>query len=274
MNLPRRFRMAARASAAALIRPGEELHVGCKLDGKHIGLTFRTRYLDRGFSDKVPGDLWVDAEGEADGLLEAAQNFGNVAREIAAVIALAANAAVLEVEPEVIFESTSGISKRPYFQRYMAPDAFAMTSRFVDVPRTAALIDAVETSKEKHRLIRAISQYVEALKSWHLGAELIAVSHLFMGVEALKRAAWRHLVSVKGISADELGAQWGFDKNGRMNLVTFLDAEARVRLIFLGNQECHKQAKHVSDHFEHGFSNAGELYTKARNCVTPPRPSR
>jgi len=144
-----------------------------------------------------------------------------------------------------------------------------MTSRFVDVPRTAALIGAVETSKEKHRLIRAISQYSEALKSWRPGAELLAVSHLFMGVESLKKAAWRHLVSAQGISARQLGAQWGFDENGRMNLDTFLDAEARVRLIFSANQECHQLAKYVSDHFEHGFSNAGELHTKARNCVIP-----
>ena len=67
--------------------PGRRASCWLQLDGKHIGLTFRTRDLHRGFSDKVPGDLWVDAEGEADGLLEAAQNFGNVAREIAAVIA-------------------------------------------------------------------------------------------------------------------------------------------------------------------------------------------
>jgi hypothetical protein len=270
MPVPRRFRMAARASAAALIRPGEELHVRYKLDGKDIDLTFRTRYLDLGFSDKVPGDLWVDAEGEADGLLDAARNFGNAARDIAAVIALAANAAVSEVDPEVVFESTSGITtKRPYFQRYMAPDAFAMTSRFVDVPRTVALISAVEASEEKNRLIRAISQYSEALKSWRLGAELLAVSHLFMGVEALKRAAWRHLALVQSISDTTLGAQWGFDENGQMKLHNFLDAEARVRLIFSGDQECHRLAKYVSDHFEHGFSNAGNLHPKARNCVIP-----
>ena len=66
------FRVASRARASVLIKDGQSLSVNYRLDDRPIRLTFRTRFLNRGYSVSVPGDLWLDAEGEAESIETAA----------------------------------------------------------------------------------------------------------------------------------------------------------------------------------------------------------
>src|SRR5215217_5082111 len=71
----------------------------------------RTRYLDQGFSTPVPGDLWLDAEGNAEQLTEAGSTFTNAGRDIAAIVALGVNAAIAPLEPELVYESIPGLTE-------------------------------------------------------------------------------------------------------------------------------------------------------------------
>ena len=45
--------------------------------------------------------------------------------------------------------------------------------------------------KENGQVSRALRQYELALRQWHLGGEWLALSHLYMGVEALTEAVLR-----------------------------------------------------------------------------------
>jgi hypothetical protein len=263
----KRYRVAARAAASVLIRKGEEFSINSAMDGRNVVLKFRTRYLDRGYSVLAPGDLCLDAEGEAESIDAAATKFTNAGRNIAMLIAVACNARIGPLEPEVVFDSTPGAERRDFVQRYMAEDEIALTSRFANLKGLNALVTALVEHSERDRLIRAASQYNEALNLFRNGSELLVVEHLFMGAEAIKKAAWRHEIAERDITKVQLADEWGYDKTGKLNVDEFLDAEARLRLVFARDSECHKLAKHVSDHFEHGFSTAGALFAKSRSCL-------
>jgi hypothetical protein len=106
--MAKRFRVAARSQATTIFRQGQRLGVNYLLDGRAIRLTFRTRYLDRGFSVPVAGDMWMDAEGEAADVDEAIGVFSNAGRDIAAAISVVMNAAIAPLEGELAFEVTAG----------------------------------------------------------------------------------------------------------------------------------------------------------------------
>lgn len=263
----KRFRVIARAASTALVRPTEQLHVNASLDGRPVTLKFRTRYLDQGFAVRVPGDLWMDADGEASDLHLAASAFTNLGRDVAAILALGVNASIAPFEVEVVYETTPDIDQREYFQRFVPPDTPAMTSRFIDISACGELVSAFAKSGQRDRIVRATSQYYEALRNWRSGSELLALAHLFMGVEAVKKACWRNCIAVSDKSKEQLGAEWGYKEDGRLSIDAFLDAEARLRLVFQGDRDCCQLAKGTSDHFEHGFSNAGSLYKGAGECL-------
>jgi len=116
--------------------------------------------------------------------------------------------------------------------------------------------------------MRALGQYSVALGHWSPGSELLAVSHLFMGVaEAIKNACWRHAARVGNKSLGELATEWGYDPERGMSREALLEEQARVRLVFGGDIPCHRKAKDISDAFEHGFENPGSLFDPAREVL-------
>lgn len=267
MSAKREFRVLVRGASSALFPEGQTLEVDYALDGKAIKLRILTRYLDLGFAARAPGDLMIDAVGEADDVESAAASFTNAGRTIAAVIALAANAAIVPLEAEIIYETTKGAPRRAFFQRFVPADKVALTSRFIDVQGTLTLIEALAKDPERDRVYRAVAQYYEALQNWKAGNELLVMSHLFMGAEALKKALWRKKSAFEIKTKDQLATEWDYKPDGRLQIDEFLDREARLRLIFENDSDCHRKAKHVSDHFEHGFSNAPALYRDANDNV-------
>lgn len=260
------FRVIARAPASAIFRHGEVLQVNHDFDGIPICYQLQTRFVGN-FSSPTPGDMLIIAEGEADDLKSAASNFINFGRDIAAAVALSANATIEPLEPEIVFEASPGQTSHEFFQRYVSADRLSLSSRFVDLKATAEIITSLSKNEERGRLTRAISQYFEALRYWRNGYELLALSHLFMGVEAMKTACWRHKIRTEGITKDELARDWGYQEDGRLNLKQSLNAASRVKLVFQGDSEAHRLAKETSDNFEHGFENAGKLHVPARLCL-------
>jgi len=211
--------------------------------------------------------MWMDAEGEAPSVEEAIGTFSNAGRDIAAVIAVVMNAAISPMEGELAFEVTPGVSRRPFMQRFVEGDRMALSSRFVDREKVGAVLQLVAGHPEQHGLTRAIPQYSEALNHWRLGAELPTLSHLFMGVEAIKGPMWRHRLRQTGASKEELAVEWGFDPKRRMTIDEFLNAASRGILVFKADTTTLHKAKEVSDAFEHGFRNAGMLYKPARESL-------
>lgn len=89
------------------------------------------------------------------------------------------------------------------------------------------------------------------------------MAHLFMAVENLKTAALRKHLLDRDIDDIQLAAEWGYKESGTMKLSPYLDEQARMRLVFHGDAICHKDAKWVSDRFEHGLENFGLLRPRA-----------
>jgi hypothetical protein len=250
-----------------LIPKDQKIVINYELDGSPIQLHFRTRYLQWGFSTLVPGDLWLDAVGEADRLEIAVSRFTNAGRAMAEIMSLCANACTALLEPEVAFELAHSEAKREYFQRLVPSDGFAYTSRFVDIESTIALIGSIARNVEKDRIMRSVSHYSEALRNWGMGNELRTLSQLFLGIEAIKTASWRFEAVALGLSKDELAKKWGYDEKLRLTLDAFMDRHARINLIFKGDKDLHKAAKAVSDSFEHGYENFSALYQPAGQAL-------
>ena len=265
--MSKKFRVTAKSPASFLIPKDQKIAINYELDGSPIQLHFRTRYLQWSFSTLVPGDFWLDAVGEADRLDIAVSRFTNAGRAMAEIMSLAANACTALLESEVAFELVHSAAKREYFQRLVPADGFAHTSRFVDVEATTALIGSIAGNVEKDRIMRAVSHYSEALRSWGMGNELRTLCQLFLGIEAIKTVSWRFEAETLGLSKDELAKKWGYDEKQRLSLDAFMDSCARVYLIFRGDKDLHKAAKAVSDSFEHGYENFPALYQPAGLCA-------
>jgi hypothetical protein len=188
----------------------------------------------------------------------------NGAREIASIIGLTANAYVGELDPDIAFEVTDGVDEREYFQAFLAERPVTVVpGRVLDIGIIRSLLAALVASSDRARLMRAIAQYQVALRHWTWGSEVLAIAHLFMAVENLKTAALRKHLLDRGIDDVKLAGEWGYKDSGAMKLSPYLDEQARVRLVFHGDASCHKEAKWVSDHFEHGLENFGLLRPRA-----------
>lgn len=257
--------VAARARASAIFYPGEELGVGYREDDGSTRLVFTTRFRSLGFEVPVPEDLWVHAVGEATTINRAIERATTGARDIATALGLTANAWMGQIEPELAYDATQGITQRDFWQRLLPEEKLTLVpSRRIGIGPTRAVLEGLENSPFRDRLRRACSQYHSSLERWVPGSEVLAVAHLFMAIEALKPVAVDQECKKSGLSKAELAQSWGFSSSGRRSLDDFLQSEARRRVLFAGDTECHQRAKRVSDSFEHGFANSGALFQDAR----------
>jgi hypothetical protein len=261
------FRVAARAASSFAFKEGESFSVSVNTAEDKMRLAFSSRYVTNGYETRVPGDLWLDAVGEANDIRDALNRFVQRGNFFASIVAFGSNAAVATLEPELAFDATPGKRVRPFFQRFMPEEKpVPLVPRYVDHSAVRALVAAIGKDSEQQRIGRALSQYVLALENWRRGSEVLSLAHLFMSAEALKRAAWRRAAAVRNKTPEALAHDWGYPE-GREHTVleSYLDAEARKRLVFEGDIECHRHAKLTSDQFEHGFASPG--FEPARKWV-------
>lgn len=236
------------------------------LAGRRLELEMHTRR--HGANGAFFGDLQVTARTEADTIEEAVADVIR-GREMAIIVAVAVNAAIAPLEAELAYETTEGIEDREFFQRFVPQDEISYADRVVPIDATAAVLTAVARHPQRDRLVRAIMQYSEALQRWDDGNELLVLAHLFMGVEAIKKACWRVELANRCMTKEELASKWGFEPDNRLRIDEFLDKEARLRLVFRGDALHHRIAKDVSDKFEHGFENGGKLFKPAASALIP-----
>jgi hypothetical protein len=253
--------MVARARASAVFYPETSFSMDYVPPGEDpFKLRFSTTYQG-GFEVPAPKDFWVEARGPATDLHHAHELFGNAALEVSSIIALAANASMGLLEPELVFDASPETNEHEFLQIsvYDAP-LTAVPGRRIDVGIVAALVSALAGHQERKRLLRATVQYVEALRSWRPGHEISCLAHLYMGVEALTKAVLREHVRRTGRSEDQLLVDWQVER-------TRLDSEVRRRLIFQGDEECFTKAREVSDGVEHGFTDFNDMRKPAYEVV-------
>ncbi|MBX7252398.1 MAG: hypothetical protein K1X50_10470 [Candidatus Promineofilum sp.] len=259
--LHHQYLVVFRAGSASIVPWGRGLQVNAlHLDGRSV-ITIRTRYVDKGLESPLPGDLWVEVKGDAESIEHAVSTMGSAAATILTVVAFATNAAIGDMEPELAFDCTPGVKERAFLQSLL-PEERPILGRGRRVPDDAvyALMWAIEGYRAAHgefeRLIRAMAQYRLALNHWKWGHETMSTAHLYMGMEALTKVVLRKRLLESNSSEEELAREMGIDPMSLgpgERLSTLLDAAIRRKVLFCGDDECHRSAKKASDGFEHGF---------------------
>ena len=70
-----------------------------------------------------------------------------------------------------------------------------------------------------------------------------------------------------GKTEDELATEWSVKNPEKLRQRRDLESECRRRLIFSGDIDTFKTARKVSDAFQHGFLDFGEIYKPARDVI-------
>jgi hypothetical protein len=240
--------VVARCPSSAFLESNEQIVITSQTSlGNPVTLTIRTRWIDHGEGNMLPGDLFIEIRGHCIDLETALAPFANTALPLVSLLTLSANAYVGEVDVEVGYDNTSGLIERDYFQNYLPPESFIIhSSNKINCEHTVKIIEAVERCTDRERIIRAINQYRLALSTWRFGRESLSLAHLWMAVEALTKATIRFELIARGLQNES-------ELHKALNTEKKLDPAVRELIILQGDNECYKKALDASDGFEHGF---------------------
>jgi len=213
-----------------------------------VNISYKTRWLKSKEGNVIPGHIWVEINGSAQSLQDALVPFANAGLSILPILSLSTNAAINDLDLELGFDNTKGITERDYFQCYVSPESNEIhIQRHINIEATVALLDALDKHLDKERLIRAANQYRLALGNWRLGKESLILANLWMSLEALTKIKIRTECKARGLTNQkELADELGIEKKD-------LDSYVRKEFLLKGDSECYSKAKEASDGFEHGF---------------------
>ena len=257
-----------RALSAPMFPRGKEIKIENTTSLGTVILTFRTRHVNIGLAHPLPGDLWIDARGPANSVENAVSVFGGIVGTLTPIISFSTNAAIGDLEPELVFNNTCGLKTRDFLQSMLpGKRPIVHVGRKVNSEATIGLLNAMETSPEKERIVRAILQYSLALRHWRWGHETLATAHLYIGMETLTKAVIHSRLAASGINQEQFAHDLGIDPcslKPHDSLDAAIEVAVRKRLLFQGDDQCYKDAKAASDGFEHGYMPFDEIRNKAR----------
>lgn len=262
------FRVILLARSSATIRLGEELRVdGWPSTYGDLTLSLRTYHDDPGIGAVVPILLVTDVAGPCESLDRALRAFADAAHSVAAVLAVATNAAVDAPTLERGYQWTPSSPHRAFYQN-LAPAVAGNARRARVVDREAAMevLSAVAHDADRERILRAARQYRLALSYWEPGNETLALAHLYMGVETITEALLRLELETQGLREEQLADKWGLSDVERGRLHSSLVSHTRRRVVFQGDVQTHQSAREASDGFEHGYSSLEEVDANARHA--------
>ncbi len=243
------FVIVARAASALYFTP--DGHFRVRSFPSPLGpldVLFRTRrVMVDGITEPVPKGLWVEIRGQAPGLREALDVFPQIAQLLVPVLSLVANAPTEDLVPELAFDCSPGDIERDFFQQFVFDERFLTFARPKFPGRLAyRVVELFGRHVEQDRLHRATTHYHVALQHWAPGAEITALGHLWMGMEAMTPVALRKHLADENITRDNLAGLWAIG-------VKDIDSEVRRRLLFRGDDATYARAREASDGFEHGY---------------------
>jgi len=233
-------------------------------------IVIRTRYDEKEFAIAVPRELWVEAQGNAPSLEHGLNAAWGATASVLPVIGLATNAAIGDLQPHLAFETTEGVEDRAFFQSTVGTErGIPPPGRRIPIKATVATLKAIAATGRANegtaaRLMRAANEYLLALRYWKRHHELLCVSHLFMAAETLKVVALRKALKDAGVDEAELAESWGI-RPGEPRARPLLEAAARRRLEFHGDDATEREAAAISDGFEHGYRDLGDLHGPSLN---------
>lgn len=204
-------------------------------------------------SKPIKFGLYIQITGHAKSPEAAIDQFLPPASGVLATLAFSMNASVGELEPELAFDSTLGREARPFLRNYLSPAEFIpLPPRTASPELVVAVLNAITAHPRHERLHRAVAQYFQALQHWRPGHETLALSHLWMGIEALTPVIRDAYLEQHKVTREQLLQDWGIE-------LKEFDSEVRRRLVFRDDSDTYAKARSASDGFEHGYKNLDEI---------------
>lgn len=155
--------------------------------------------------------------------------------------------------------STDAVGNTPFRQLLYEPEiTHPINARLTDVEATQALW-AARWAHADDRVARAAVQYELALQRLEHNEDVLALAHLYMGVEAITRAVIAVECSDRELSEQDLGRALGLDPT-LDRFGSALQSEVRRQLIFMGDIDTYGAARGASDGIEHGFATWDQLW--------------
>ena len=173
-------------------------------------------------------------------------------------LAIATNAYVEDAQPIYAADVSRVSARREFWQAQSQIVRQRTVSETRLIPYDAATAFALEVldsrTKDRDRLVRAVQQYVLALRQWTPDTKVISMGHAFMGVEALTTIAKRSLK----LSDDELYELEKADgfvsfEKGDWYRTRAADQRSRRIVTFRGDSVTLKGASELSNGLEHGY---------------------
>jgi hypothetical protein len=234
----------------------------------------------------IPRELWVEITGPAPTLEIALNIASSTANEYLRQIAFASNAWHGLLDVHLAYESSPGCKDRVFFQNWVNDErGLPRAARTVDQHLVFRVLAGIAqlALKDRPRVVRAITQYSDALQHWKPGSELYALAHLYMGVEGITEAVIRNEVTKRHLqnrtqleravmspSRRPLSlrfADWLYRRKTGHVPPAPLDNWARREIIFKGDEEAFKTARTASNKLEHGLAQHEEVHQLAVKCV-------
>jgi hypothetical protein len=267
------FMVVLRAPSSARFKPeeGQEIFLS-NLPGiaGTVRLRLRTRWVEEGFEAPIPRELWIEALGPAPSLDEAVSKFSAASRLLATILAFCTNATVGIPEVHIAYDASPGRPEREFMEVFL-PDERGLPrgGRLARTDEFSEVFKRLDESMERERISRALQQYDLALRYWYFGGEWLALSHLYMAVEALTKAAIRRECRDLGIDEPELARRYGIDPDDpdRPRWRPALEAWCRAAIIFKGDASTYDAARSASDGVEHGFMELSEIHQPSGMCA-------
>jgi hypothetical protein len=258
----RTYVVVLRARSSARFLPEEGFSVsfndvpGC---AEPVRFGLRTRWVDEGYAAPLPRELWIEARGPAPSLDHAVAVFGSSGRSFANLLAFTANTPTETPEVHLAYDATRGVTEREFVEVFVADErGHPREGRIARTSEMVAVFSGLQNwVAQAPRLNRALQQYALALRYWYFGGEWLALAHLYMAAETLTKAVLAHACAD---NETEALAMWlGIDTADAGKWRHELQVWARRDVIFEGDNETYRDARHASDGIEHGFLEFDEI---------------
>ena len=250
-------------------------------------ITFGTRVVNfDGVAKPAAKGIYAMVVGRAPNMQRAHDTFIVAADGVGSLIALLTNSGFDPWHPSHGFESTDGSSNRVFFTTKPRNEPILpIARRHVPREHVGRYYNALEANENTSRIRTAISQYLEALRQWRPGAEIMALAHCYMAIEAITPILRKQELARNNFRKNwELARHWGIavpdeqtlpDSTYIQKLVKRiihairdvnprgwpyrLDSELRRRNIFAGDEETYSAAKNAFTGLKHGHYSIGEV---------------
>ncbi|MGZ6690012.1 MAG: hypothetical protein ACXVHQ_21260 [Solirubrobacteraceae bacterium] len=237
---------------------------GC---GGEAQVRISTRWQDLGLEFPVPRELWMAVTVNAADIDAAVRSAAAVASTLAVIISFCVNAVVEPPALHVVFNSTSGLSRREFMEAFLPDETgHPRPGRWIDVEGLLAFGQAAYSSSEAPRLFRALAQYQAALRYWNTGSRVLVLAHLYIACEVLTKAVQRLHQARLGLTELQHAQLLGVDTT-QSNWKMMAGFFARREYIFEGDKSVYDAARSASDQFEHGTADLGNV-RQAADAVT------